>query len=58
MKNVVPPLEPKFLTIWERIGEALLTVLKCSTLPRANNIGARECTAHHAWHYNPFSTNW
>jgi hypothetical protein len=25
-KNVLPPLEPKLLVIWERIGEALKVV--------------------------------
>jgi hypothetical protein len=35
-KNVLPPLEPKLLVMWERIGEALKMVC-----------GAKQCAALH-----------
>jgi hypothetical protein len=56
--NVFPTLEPKWLVMWEGIGEALQIVCECCTLSSTNSTGARECVALHGMAPDPFSANW
>jgi hypothetical protein len=58
-ENVFPPLEPKLLVMFGRIGEALLIVYEVlCTLSSANGSGARECAPHHGMALESFSANW
>jgi hypothetical protein len=57
-KNVFPLLKPKFLVMWERIGEELPVFVKYFTLFSANSTGARGWTALHGMALKPFSSHW
>ncbi len=54
-KNVLLPLEPKLLVTLGQIVKRCKLFMKCCTLVSANNIGARECAAHHGMALEPLA---
>jgi hypothetical protein len=56
LKNVFPPLEPKFL-MWKELVKRLNMFVKCCALCLAQKVLVLECAAHHGMALEHFSAH-